>query len=70
MCTQSFSLDASQMGTCRRQQPLQAPWFPSQLWHTAWTLTDPHNSSREADRYYNQQIMITSILQAGKQWPK
>lgn len=47
---------------------LPAPLFSTQLWQTAWKGTDLHNSSSEADRYYNQQIMITSILQTGKQW--
>lgn len=69
MCTQSLSLSTTQAGA-RCHQCSQAPLFPIQLQRTVRTLTDTHNSSSEAERYYNQQIMITSILQMGKQWPK
>lgn len=46
---------------------LPALFFSTQLWRTAWGGTDLHNSSSKVYRYYNQQIMITSILQVGKQ---
>lgn len=65
----NLSLNATQW-VARRHWHLQALLFHIQLQRTARTLTSPHNSSSEVDRYYNQQIMIASILQAGKQWPK
>lgn len=62
--THKAPLKATQVGACRCRLHCL-----TQLWCTAWRGTDLHNSSSEADRYYNQQIMITSILQAGIQWP-
>lgn len=62
-------LSAAQLGVSCHQL-LQAPLFATQLWHTTQTLTNSHNRSSEANRYYNKQIMIAFILQVGRQWPK
>lgn len=62
-------LSAAQLGvSCHHF--LQAPLFATQLWHTTQTLTNSHNRSSEANRYYNKQIMIAFTWQAGRQWPK